>query len=108
MPRLPFIPEYITEHLGTPDSDAENVTLPFLDYISNVASSELEHRCCIPNYYFFVYFYSKNVEARDSALQKLQYIEYSKYCIGFFPKRTYNYHRQISTKSKQGEPLCPR
>ena len=28
-------------HLGTPDSDAENVTVSFLDYIKNVASSEV-------------------------------------------------------------------
>ena len=39
--RLPYIPEYITVHLGPPDSNAENVTVPFLDYISNVASSEI-------------------------------------------------------------------
>lgn len=39
--RLPYIPEYITVHLGPPDSDAENVTVPFLDYVSNVASSEI-------------------------------------------------------------------
>ncbi len=38
---LPFIPETITVHLGTPDSNAPNVTLPFLDYIANVASSEI-------------------------------------------------------------------
>ena len=41
MPELPFIPETITVHLGPPDSNAENVTLPFLDYIANVASSEI-------------------------------------------------------------------
>jgi len=35
------IPEYITVHLGNPDEDAENVTVPFIDYIKNVASSEL-------------------------------------------------------------------
>ncbi len=39
--RLPFIPENITVHLGPPNSDAPNVTLPFLEYISNVASSEI-------------------------------------------------------------------
>lgn len=39
--RLPYIPEYITVHLGTPNSNAENVTVPFLDYVSNVASSEI-------------------------------------------------------------------
>lgn len=36
-----IIPEYITVHLGRPDEIAENVTLPFIDYIKNVASSEL-------------------------------------------------------------------
>ena len=39
--RLPFIPEYITVHLGLPDEEAENVTLPFPEYIKNVASSEI-------------------------------------------------------------------
>ena len=38
---LPFIPETITVHLGAPSQDAENVTLPFVEYISNVASSEI-------------------------------------------------------------------
>lgn len=38
---LPVIPEYITVHLGSPGSDAENVTVPFSDYVKNVASSEI-------------------------------------------------------------------
>jgi len=38
---LPYIPEYITVHLGRPDSDAPNVTVSFPDYIKNVASSEI-------------------------------------------------------------------
>lgn len=37
----PFIPENITVHLGPPNSDAPNITLPFRDYIKNVASSEI-------------------------------------------------------------------
>ena len=37
----PFIPDNITVHLGPPDSNAENVTLPFVDYVANVASSEI-------------------------------------------------------------------
>ncbi len=41
MPDLPFIPETITVHLGTPDSNAPNVTVPFPEYIKNVASSEI-------------------------------------------------------------------
>lgn len=35
------IPENITVHLGPPGSPAENVTIPFPEYISNVASSEI-------------------------------------------------------------------
>ncbi len=38
---IPFIPENITVHLGSPDSNAPNVTVPFIDYITNVASSEI-------------------------------------------------------------------
>ena len=41
MPNLPVIPQYITVHLGAPDSNAQNVTVPFADYIKNVASSEI-------------------------------------------------------------------
>ncbi|MEG1437389.1 MAG: peptidoglycan-binding protein [Oscillospiraceae bacterium] len=37
----PVIPAYITVHLGTPDSPAKNVTIPFTEYIKNVASSEI-------------------------------------------------------------------
>lgn len=38
---LPVIPEYITVHLGSPNSNAKNVTVSFPDYIKNVASSEI-------------------------------------------------------------------
>ncbi len=38
---IPVIPESITVHLGTPASNAPNVTLPFIDYVKNVASSEV-------------------------------------------------------------------
>ena len=38
---VPVIPEYITVHLGAPSQQAGNVTLPFADYIKNVASSEI-------------------------------------------------------------------
>ena len=37
----PYIPEYITVHLGSPSSNAENLTISFIDYIKNVASSEI-------------------------------------------------------------------
>ncbi|MGD9569023.1 MAG: peptidoglycan-binding protein [Sedimentibacter sp.] len=35
------VPDKITVHLGTPDDIAENINIPFIDYIKNVASSEL-------------------------------------------------------------------
>lgn len=38
---LPFVPETVTVHLGRPNEAAQNVTLPFYDYIANVASSEI-------------------------------------------------------------------
>ncbi len=41
MPNTPYIPEFITVHLGSPNSDAPNVTVPFVDYVANVASSEI-------------------------------------------------------------------
>ena len=36
-----FIPETITVHLGLPDSDAANVTIPYLSYLKNSACSEI-------------------------------------------------------------------
>lgn len=37
----PIIPQDITVHLGAPNSNAQNVTVNFVDYIKNVASSEI-------------------------------------------------------------------
>ncbi|MBO4854316.1 MAG: peptidoglycan-binding protein [Oscillospiraceae bacterium] len=37
----PIVPESIVVHLGFPDQPAENITVPFADYIKNVASSEI-------------------------------------------------------------------
>jgi len=38
---LPYIPQQITVHLGPPGREAQNVTVPFSDYVKNVASSEI-------------------------------------------------------------------
>ncbi len=38
---IPYIPQNITVHLGSPDQPAENVTIPFIDYVKNVASGEI-------------------------------------------------------------------
>ena len=39
--RYPVVPNSITIHLGKPDEAVRDITVPFTDYISNVASSEL-------------------------------------------------------------------
>lgn len=37
----PFVPQTITVHLGEPGQLAPNITLPFIEYIKNVASNEI-------------------------------------------------------------------
>ncbi len=39
--QLPVIPQNITVHLGAPNSNARNVTVPFTEYIKNSASNEI-------------------------------------------------------------------
>ena len=39
--RYPVVPKNITVHLGKPDENVSNVTISFIDYISNVACSEI-------------------------------------------------------------------
>lgn len=41
MAATPVIPQTITVHLGRPNTPAPNVTVPFTDYIKNVASNEI-------------------------------------------------------------------
>jgi len=38
---IPYVPQNITVHLGAPNQSAPNVTVPFIDYVKNVASSEI-------------------------------------------------------------------
>lgn len=38
---IPYVPQQITVHLGAPGSDAQNVTVSFVNYVKNVASSEI-------------------------------------------------------------------
>lgn len=40
-PIIPYVPQTITVHLGSPSSNAQNVVVSFEDYIKNVASSEI-------------------------------------------------------------------
>ena len=41
MADIPTVPTFITVHLGAPNAPAANVTVPFAEYIKNVASSEI-------------------------------------------------------------------
>ncbi len=38
---IPYVPQQITVHLGAPGASAQNVTVGFVDYVKNVASSEI-------------------------------------------------------------------
>ena len=40
-PVVPYVPQRITVHLGSPASNAANITVSFSDYVKNVASSEI-------------------------------------------------------------------
>ena len=37
----PYVPQTVVVHLGSPSSNAQNVTVDFIDYIKNVALSHL-------------------------------------------------------------------
>ena len=39
--RTPVIPTDIVVHLGPPEEAARNITVPFIEYIKNVASGEI-------------------------------------------------------------------
>ena len=38
---IPYVPQRITVHLGAPNANADNVTVSFVVYVKNVASSEI-------------------------------------------------------------------
>ena len=58
--RYPIVPNNITVHLGKPDDNVRNITVSFVNYISNVASSELyptwPRNCLIANIYAIISF----------------------------------------------------
>ena len=83
----PYVPTYITVHLGTPDSDAENVTVAFLDYIKNVASSEV-----YPTWH--VSALRANILAQVSFALNRVYTE-------FYPSRGYNFQITNTTAYDQ-------
>jgi len=73
----PFVPETITVHLGAPASPTGNVTVPFIDYIKNVSSSEV-----YPTWYPCALF--ANIHAQISYALNRVYLDY-------YPGRGYNF-----------------
>lgn len=83
----PYIPQYITVHLGPPGSDAPNVTVPFADYIKNVASSEI-----YPTW--------DEAAIRANVLAQISFALNRVY-TEFYPSRGYNFNITNSTATDQ-------
>lgn len=83
----PYIPQMITVHLGRPDSNAQNVTVSFSDYIKNVAASEIYPTWSLAAIY-------ANVYAQISFALNRVYTE-------FYPSRGYNFEITSSTANDQ-------
>lgn len=94
MADLPTIPTFITVHLGAPNAPAENVTVPFSDYIKNVASSEI-----YPNW--------PQEALRANILAQISYT-LNKVYTEFYPSRGYDFDITNDTRydhayTKNGE-----
>lgn len=83
----PYIPQYITVHLGSPGSAAANVTVPFADYIKNVASSE-------------VYPTWEEAAIRANVLAQISFALNRVY-TEFYPSRGYSFNITNSTTTDQ-------
>ncbi len=72
-----FIPEVIRVHLGEPGSDDKTVLVPFVDYVKNVASSEI-----------YATWPTESLQANILAI-----ISYAlnRIYTGFYPSKGYNY-----------------
>ncbi len=84
---LPVIPQSVTVHLGAPNEPAQNVTVPFTEYITNVASSEI-----YPTWPENAI--RANIYAQISFVLNRIYTEY-------YPTRGYNFDITNSTASDQ-------
>lgn len=82
-----IIPTYVTVHLGRPSSYAQNITVPFSEYIKNVASSEI-----YPTWPYEAI--RANVWAQISLLLNRVYTEW-------YPSRGYNFTITNSTAYDQ-------
>jgi len=84
---IPFIPETIRVHLGPPDSFAQTVTVPFPEYIKNVASSEI-----YPTW--------SNAAIRANVLAQISYALNRVY-LEYYPSRGYDFDITNSTAYDQ-------
>lgn len=83
----PYIPQFITVHLGPPASDAPNVTVRFTDYIKNVASSEI-----FPTW--------EEAALRANILAQISFALNRVY-TEFYPSRGYSFNITSSTATDQ-------
>ena len=76
LPRV-IIPEYIIVHDGTPTSGATNYIVPFIDYIKNVASSEI--------------YSTWHVEAIKANIHAIVSFTLNRIYTEWYPSRGYNF-----------------
>ena len=84
---IPYVPEFITVHLGLPSQAAENVTVTFPDYIKNVASSEI-----YPTW--------KEEALKANILAQISFALNRVY-TEFYPSRGYNFDITSETQNDQ-------
>ncbi len=87
MTDAPYIPSAITVHLGPPESQAGNVTVPFRDYIKNVASSEI-----YPTW--------NDAALRANILAQISFA-LNKIYLEYYPSRGYDFNITSSTAYDQ-------
>ena len=81
------IPEFITVHLGAPSQNAENVRVPFQEYIKNVASSEI--------------FPTWNEEALRANIIAIVSLTLNRVFTEWYPSRGYDFDITSSTQFDQ-------
>lgn len=86
-PVIPYVPQQITVHLGSPSSNAPNVTVPFIDYVKNVASSEI-----YPTW---------DEDALRANIAAIVSFALNRVYTEFYPSRGYNYDITNSTAYDQ-------
>ena len=84
---IPYVPKKITVHIGRPSAGGENVTVPFSDYVKNVASSEI-----YPTW---------DVSALRANILAIVSFALNRVYTEFYPSRGYNFDITSSTAFDQ-------